>query len=48
MGIELEPDGVNLCYFKLRLFDLTEFIVWKIKGHWVLKIRVRGEDSIPF
>ena len=24
------PDGVNLWYFKLRLFDLTEFIVWNI------------------
>ena len=22
----LQPDGVKLCYFKLRLFDLTEFI----------------------
>ena len=25
-----KPDGVNPWYFKLRLFDLTEFIVWKI------------------
>ena len=27
---QLEPDVVNLWYFKLRLFDLTEFIVWNI------------------
>ena len=23
----LQPDGVKLQYFKIRLFDLTEFIV---------------------
>ena len=26
----LEHDVVHLWYFKLRLFDLTEFIVWNI------------------
>ena len=26
----LQPDGVNLWYFKFRLFDLAEFIVWNI------------------
>ena len=26
--ISLEPNVVNLWYFKLILFDLTEFIVW--------------------
>ena len=26
----LQPDGVNLWYFKLRLFDVTEFSVWNI------------------
>ena len=26
----LQPDDVNFWYFKLRLFDLTEFTVWKI------------------
>ena len=26
----LEPDVVNLWYFKFRIFDLTEFIVWNI------------------
>ena len=25
--ISLQPDGINLLYFKLRLFDLTDFIV---------------------
>ena len=30
--ISLQPDDVNLWYFKLRLFDLTELIVWNIKG----------------
>ena len=29
----MQSDGVNLYYFKLRLFDLTEFI-----QHWVAKI----------
>ena len=38
--ISMQPYGVNLCYFKLILFYLTEFIVWNIKGlwHWVAKI----------
>ena len=51
----LQPDSVNLWYFKLRLLDLTEFKVWNIKGlqHWVAKIyeykiRVCGKNSIPF
>ena len=32
---------VKLWYFKLRLFDITELIVWNIKGlpHWVSKIK---------
>ena len=30
--ISLQPDSVNLWYFKLRLFDLTELIVRNIKG----------------
>ena len=30
--ISFQPDSVNLWYFKLRLFCLTEFIVWNIKG----------------
>ncbi len=33
----LQPDVVNLWYFKLILFDLTEVIVWNIDGlrHWI-------------
>ena len=30
ISISLESDGVNLWYFKLRLIDLTEFIVWNL------------------
>ena len=28
--ISLQLDGVNRWYFKLRIFDLMEFIVWNI------------------
>ena len=28
IAISLQPDGVNLWYFKLRLFDQKWFIVW--------------------
>ena len=28
----LHPSVVNSWYFKHRLFDLTEYIVWNIKG----------------
>ena len=37
----MQPDGVNLWYFKFRLFDPTNFIVWNIKGlrHQVHKIK---------
>ena len=33
-------DSINLCYFKLWIFDPTEFNVWNVKGqqHWVAKI----------
>ena len=30
--ISLQPDGVDLWYFKLKLFGLKWFIVWNIKG----------------
>ena len=31
-------DGVNFWYFKLKLFDVTEFIVWKIgKSEFIAK-----------
>jgi len=26
----LQPEGVNLWYFKLSLFDSTEYIIWNI------------------
>ena len=29
-SLSLQPGGVNLWYFKLRLHDLTEFLVWNI------------------
>ena len=28
----MQPNGVNLSYFKLKLFDVTKFIVCKDKG----------------
>ena len=39
--ISSQPAGcVNHWYFKLRLFDLTELIVWNMKslGDWVTKL----------
>ena len=30
--IPLQPNSLNLRFFKLGLFVLTEFIVWNIKG----------------
>ena len=38
--ISLQPGGVGLWHFKLRLFDLTEFKVWNILSlrHWVAKV----------
>ena len=38
--LSLQPGGVNLRYFKLALFDPTEFIVCNIKSlrHGVAKI----------
>ena len=32
--ISLRPDGVNLWYFKLRLFNLLVFIVWNWVANW--------------
>ena len=44
----MQPDDVNLWYFKLTLFDLTAFIVWNIKGlrHWVAKILKLENQSL--
>ena len=52
--VSLQPDGVNLQYFKLSLCDIKEFIVWNIKGlrNWIAQIlgweiRVCGKNSVP-
>ena len=39
--ISSQLDDVNLWYFKIRLCDPTEFIVWNIKGlqHWVAETK---------
>ena len=45
----VNPYGVNLWYFKLRLFDLTELIVWHILclRHWVATILgIRKSDYV--
>ena len=54
MPISLQPN-IYLWFFKLRLFDLTECIVWNKKWYslgfndmGIKKIRVCGQDSIPF
>ena len=39
--ISLQPDGIQICYFILRLFDETEFIVWNIKGVRILYNKVK-------
>ena len=46
--ILLQPFGVSilyLSYFKLSLFDLTEFIDWNIKGLGKLVAKVRGLEN---
>ena len=52
-----QPDGVNLRYFKLSTFDLTQCIVWnfttsticiRLHKYWDYKIRVCGKNSVPF
>ena len=52
--ISFEPYFVNLWYFKLVLFNLTEVIVWNVKclQYWTAKIRnwkirVCDKDWIP-
>ena len=39
--LSLQFDGVHIWYFKLRLFNITAFIVWNIKGlrDWVAKLQ---------
>ena len=29
---QLQPDAVNLLYFKLIIFDQSEILVWNVKG----------------
>ena len=48
----LEPDVVSFWFFKLRLFDLTEFMfeISKVCNSWFQrcdkKVRVCGKDSV--
>ena len=44
----LQPDDVNLWYFKLTVYDLTAFIVWNIKGlrHWFATILKLENQSL--
>ena len=49
VSLFLQPDGVNLLYFKLRLFDLTEFIELKYLRSMALgckdiEVRVCGKN----
>ena len=38
--ISFQPDDVNFRYFKLKLFDLTAFIVWNIKVLWHCFVKI--------
>ena len=44
--IYFQPNGVNLWYFKLRLFGLTEFIVWNIKGLRHQFAKIQGLENL--
>ena len=46
--ISLQLYDVNLWYFKLTLFNITEFIVWSIKSlrHWVALILKLENQSL--
>ena len=44
--ISLEPDDVNLWYFKLRLFDLTEFIGWNNHGLRPLVAKIEKLENL--
>ena len=46
--ISLQPDDVNLWYFKLTLFDLIAFLVWNVNGlrHWVATILKLENQSL--
>ena len=42
-----QPIWINVGYFKLRLFDLKEFILG-LQRYRDIKVKVWGKDSIPF
>ena len=44
----MQPDGVNIGYFKLRLFDLTalQFEISKVYDIWAVKIQGSGNQSL--
>ena len=44
--IVLKPNVVNLWYFKLRLFDPTEYIIWNIKGLRYRVTKIKGWEKI--
>ena len=50
--IYCQPDGVNRLYFKLRLIDLTKFILWNIYSlrHGCKDVGIRKPElvSLPF
>ena len=43
--ISLEPNVVNLWYFKLIFFDLTKVIVWNFKGLWRWNPKILGLEN---
>ena len=52
ISISLQSVGINLWYFKLRLFDLTEFEISKVYDIGLPRYRdkniwVRGKNSVP-
>ena len=46
--LSLQPDDLNLWYFKLTLLYLTVFIVWNVNGlqHWVAAILKLENQSL--
>ena len=45
--LSLQPDGVNRWYFKLKLFDLTEYRnIWGLQHRWVTKIKGLENQSL--
>ena len=42
----LHPNVVNSWYFKHRLFDLTDYIVWNIKGLRHLNLKIENQSLL--